>query len=358
MGAVNSSPFNKKFDMNKKFEAYKNKFVIKASENGYSVENINKCLAYAEPLISRDLPVIYNTSHFCSLVGYNKSYIKKAALYSKSFYRSFPIKKKDGGSRIISEPLPSMKEIQDWILQEILYNVKVSRYAKAYIHKRNIKDHVKYHTKSKKILTMDIKDFFGSIKFELVQKMFENIGYSAILSNLLTKLCFLENKLPQGAPTSPYISNIILNGFDDAMSIYCRENDIKYTRYADDLAFSGEIKTTELVKKVRQELNKLGLKIKGTKTKLMKQNHQQIISGIIVNQIPQVPKKERNDIRNIMFYIKKFGIQSHLEKTNQNKNNYLEHLLGKINYILSLNSADKEFIEYKQILKGLKNASR
>jgi RNA-directed DNA polymerase len=85
--------------MNTKFEAYKNKFEIKATENGYSVENINKCLAYAETLINRDLPVIYSTSHFCSLVGYNKSYIKKAALYSKSFYRSFPIKKKDGGSR-------------------------------------------------------------------------------------------------------------------------------------------------------------------------------------------------------------------------------------------------------------------
>lgn len=342
--------------MNKKFEVYRNKFEIKATENGYSVENINKCLAYAECLINRDLPVIYNTSHFCSLVGYNKNYIKKAALYSKSFYRSFSIKKKDGDSRMISEPLPSMKEIQNWILQEILYKVKVSRYAKAYIHKRSIKDHVKYHTKSKKILTMDIEDFFGSIKFELVQKMFEDIGYSEIISNLLTKLCFLDNKLPQGSPTSPYISNIILNGFDDAMSTYCRENDIKYTRYSDDLAFSGEIKIAELVKKVRQELNKLGLKIKGTKTKLMNQNHQQIISGIVVNQITQVPKNERNDIRNIMFYIKKYGLQSHVERTNQNKNNYLEHLLGKVNYILSLNSTDKEFIAYKQTLKDLKKS--
>lgn len=337
------------------FEVYKKKFSEKATENGYSAENITRCLDYAQPLITKGLPVIYNTSHLSALVGYNTSYIKKAAKYPKSYYRQFSIIKKDGTPRIVSEPLPSLKEIQIWILNEILYQNKVSRYAKAYIHKRGIKDHVKYHTKSSKVLTMDIKKFFDSIEFELVEKLFIKMGYSSNISNLLTKLCYLDKSLPQGAPTSPYITNILLLEFDERVSEYCRERKIKYTRYSDDLAFSGSIKKIALIKFIKQELSRLKLKINNSKTRLMRQNQQQIISGLIVNEKIQVPKAERNKIRNQMFYIKKFGLESHMEKTLQTKQNYIKHLIGKINYILSMNAEDKEFIDYKKYLYSIKN---
>lgn len=336
--------------MNKKFEAYKIKFSAKAVENGYSSENIQLCLDYAEPLFEKDLPVIYNTSHLSYLVGYNKTYLKKAARYPKSYYRQFPVIKKDGTSRIVSEPLPSLKEIQTWILNEILYKNKVSRYAKAYINKRGIKDHVKFHSDSPVVLTMDIKKIFDSIEFDLVEQLFLKMGYSSNISNLLAKLCYLKDSLPQGAPTSPYITNIILYDFDEKISDYCRLEKIKYTRYADDLAFSGDFHRNNLIMYVKKELRKLGLMTNNKKTKIMRQNQQQIISGLIVNQKVQVPKSNRNKIRNEMFYIMKFGIKSHMEKTNQIKTNYVKHLIGKVNYILSINPDDKEFQGYKKTL--------
>lgn len=338
--------------MNNNFKNYSKLFTEKALNNGYSQDNIQKCLDYAEPIMAKGFPIIYNTSHISSLVGYNKNYLKRAVFFPSYFYRDFTILKKNGEPRVLSEPLPSLKEIQNWILTDILYKHKVSRYAKGYIPNRSIKDHVRYHTNEKKVLTLDIKKFFNSISFELVENIFLEIGYSNIVSNLLAKLCFFKKELPQGAPTSPFISNIILINFDDSISKYCTENKIKFTRYADDLAFSGNIQKTALIKVVRDELRKVGLLLNNDKINLMKHNQPQIVSGIIVNKKAQVPKIKRNQIRNEMFYIKKFGMVSHMDKTKQTKSKetYFKHLIGKINYILMINPKDVEFIEYKQYL--------
>ncbi len=336
--------------MEEKFEKYQRAFKTKAIQNGYSEDNVNKCLHYAKPLIEKGLPVIYNTTHLSLLVGYKVNYLKRAVFFTKYFYRSFGIKKANGSIRTLSEPLPSLKEIQLWILTEVLYKNKVSKYAKGYVPKRGIKDHLKYHTKEPKVLTLDIKKFFDSVKMEHIENLFLEMGYSQNISNLLTKLCYLNNSLPQGAPTSPYLTNILLYNFDETISKYCRENNLKYTRYADDLAFSGDIKKIALIKLVKSELRKLDLKLNNDKIKLMLPYQKQVISGVTVNDKIQVSKKKRNSIRNEMFYIKKFDLENHMEKTGQNKSNYFLHLMGRINYILLINPKDKEFIDYKKYL--------
>lgn len=145
-----------------------------------------------------------------------------------------------------------------------------------------------------------------------------------------------------------------MKNFDDVVSNYCLENKIKYTRYADDLAFSGNLNANEVEKLVKSELAKIGLELNDKKRKLMTPNQPQIISGIIVNKKAQLPKKVRNSLRNEMYYIKKFGLENHIKHTKQNKSNYLVHLLGRINYVLQINPRDEEFIEYKKHLYKLK----
>lgn len=335
-------------------EIYSKRFSERAIESGFSESYIDKCLGYAIPLIERGFPVIYNINHLSVLVGYNVSYIKRAIKFSDFFYRKFTIEKRNGRKRILFEPLPSLKEIQLWILEEILYKKKPSRYAKGYVPKRSIREHTIYHTDSINVLTLDITDFFKSINFELVEVIFHEMGYSKLVANMLTKLCFKEKELPQGAPTSPYISNLILNNFDQKISEYCIPKNIKYTRYADDLAFSGELNDSEIEVLVNTELKKLGLSLNKDKKKLMRPNDPQLISGIIVNKKAQVPKRVRNTLRNEMYHIMTFGLASHMEKTNQKKPNYLNHLLGKINYVLQINPRDKEFIEYREHIHSLK----
>jgi len=132
------------------FEQYKTEFTVEAGKSGYSEQNIILCLQYAEKLYSYGVPVIYNTSHLSGLVGYKKNYLKKAVLFTPYFYRKFYIYKKNGKKRTISEPLPSLKEIQNWILLNILYNVEVSRFAKAYIRKSNIRQNLVFHKGQKR----------------------------------------------------------------------------------------------------------------------------------------------------------------------------------------------------------------
>lgn len=337
-----------------KFEQYKQEFEVKASQSGYSAENIIRCLNYAKPLIDKGFPVIYNTSHLSVLVGYRKDYIKRAVVYTPYFYRDFEIKKKNGKMRKISEPLPSLKEIQDWILVNILEVEKVSPFAKAYRKKVGLIENVKFHKNQPKVLTLDLKDFFPSIKRENVEAIFRSFGYSVLISNLLSKLCTRDGCLPQGAPTSPYLSNIFFKSADDLIIKYCLNNDIRYTRYADDLSFLGNFDEKQLIELVENTVRLMGLSLHPDKVKIMKPNERQTVTGIVVNEKPQVVFHKRNKLRQEMHYIIKFGIQSHMQRQNIKYRNYIEHLLGKINFILQLNPQDNEFQKYKAYLIDLK----
>lgn len=336
------------------FEQYKKEFGLKASNLGYTAENIQRCLNYAKPLIEKGFPVIYNTSHLSVLVGYKKDYLKRAVVYTPYFYRDFEIKKKNGKMRKISEPLPSLKEIQDWILVNILEVEKVSPFAKAYRKKVSLIENVKFHKNQPKVLTLDIKDFFPSIKTENVESIFRSFGYSTLISNLLSKLCTRDGYLPQGAPTSPYLSNLFFKSADDIIIKYCLGNDIRYTRYADDLSFSGSFEENELIELVKNTVEAMNLSLHPNKIKVMKPNDRQTVTGIVVNEKPQVVFHKRNKLRQEMHYIIKFGIHDHMERKKIKYKNYIEHLLGRINFVLQLNPQDTEFQKYKEHLVGLK----
>jgi RNA-directed DNA polymerase len=336
------------------FTHYKDAFIQEASKNGYSEHNIQRCLDYASVLFSHDVPVIYNTTHLSTLVGYNKKYLKKASLYPKYFYRDFEITKKNGSKRPISEPLPSLKEIQIWILRNILYKVPVSPFAKAYKPNSGLIENLKFHKKQPKVFTLDLENFFPSISIKSIEKVFFELGYSRMISKLLAKLCTRDQTLPQGAPTSPSLSNLIFKDADVLISDFCKERKIRYTRYADDLSFSGDFDEKELLEKVTEIVENLDLRINIAKTKLMTPNMRQTVTGIVVNEKPQVAFHKRNELRQAMHYIKKFGIDEHREYKEIDQKNYLEHILGKVNFVLQINPRDLEFIGYKAILIDLK----
>lgn len=336
------------------FLEYSEKFADKANTAGYSAEVIKRCLSYAKPLLESGLPIIYNPSHLASLTGYNTTYLKRAATHTSYFYRVFRIKKKNEEFRTISEPLPSLKEIQHWLLRELLYNVEASKYSKAYVPNTTIKQNLVFHRRMPLVLKLDITNFFGSIKRSDVTLLFHRLGYSRTLSNLLSKLCCLEDQLPQGAPTSPYLSNLYLKQFDEIVGAYCFDRKIRYTRYADDLTFSGSFDSTEIVDLVSNELKKLKLYLNDAKTTLMKSTDRQVVTGVVVNEKLQLERGKRKDLRQTIYYIKLFGLKNHMERIGVIHDNYLEHLLGKVNFILFLNHEDKEFQGYYSFLKELK----
>ena len=244
--------------------------------------------------------------------------------------------------------------MQKNILRIILSEEKVSKYAKAYCPGRRIRDNAFAHVGAETILELDIKDFFENITYVMVyQCVFSGEYYPPAVRTLLTQLCCYRDYLPQGAPTSPMISNLVMFSFDQYMGKWCEEREICYTRYCDDMTFSGKFDVREVKQKVRSYLQVLGFELNLKKTK---QYNRQSVTGIVVNEKAQVSKTYRRDVRQAVYYCGKYGVQEHLQRTGaqmwlqKGEERYLQHLMGKVNYILQVNPEDCTFQEVRKNL--------
>lgn len=290
----------------------------------------------------------------------DKKYIKTLYALSNNIeknYRIYKIKKRNGKYRTIYEPNSLLKHIQKQILNNILNNKAISIYAKGYHKGLSLKDNAIPHINKDIILKLDIKNFFENISFiDIYNSCFPIEYFPKSVGMLLTALCTYEGHLTQGSPTSAYISNLVMKEFDQELGMWCEDNNISYTRYSDDMTFSGRFIPKEIIIKVRKMLYKLGLELNENKIHVVYRNRCQVVTGLVVNEKVQVSNKYRSNIRKEIYYIKKYGLESHLNKCNINidKIKYIDMLYGKINYVLQINEYDKEFIEYRNYIFSFK----
>lgn len=273
--------------------------------------------------------------------------------HPEKYYTLKYINKKDGNKRELLVPNKTLKNIQRNILKKALYGLSISEYVTSYQKRKTLIDNAKPHINQKIILKLDIKDFFHNIDFENLYNALPNYIFPPSIKVLLIKLCTYEDYLPQGSPTSPFLSNLVLKNFDDYIGKYCKERNIQYTRYCDDLTFSGDFDTKNLKNKVRAFLEMLGFNLNEKKTRIITRSQRQIVTGIVVNEKINTPVSYRKKIRQEMYYIDKYGIDSHCKKINQEKKKYLESLRGRINYCLSINPNREEFKSYEKKLKNI-----
>ncbi|HQN32304.1 MAG TPA: retron St85 family RNA-directed DNA polymerase [Sedimentisphaerales bacterium] len=158
--------------------------------------------------------------------------------YAGHYYLEYPIPKAGGGARIIRAPGKRLKAIQAWVLRNILDKLTPSPYATAFRKGMNLTNNVTPHQSSSYFLCLDIEDFFPSIKVWRVSQIFKLVGYSSRAARTLANLCTCRGELPQGAVTSPAISNIAAGRLDRRLGVACARRNIVYTRYADDMTFS------------------------------------------------------------------------------------------------------------------------
>lgn len=339
------------------YTSYEKAFIVEAKKQNKSDEYIQKCLTYAKNLTDKHLPVIYDEQHFCLLVGMRLDFLLSISNGQRYFYRYFTIPKSNGKLRRIAEPLPMLKEVQYYILHNILLKVPCSIYAKAYKAGASLKGNAKFHRKQPVLVKLDIKDYFPSLHEARVYQLFHNsFGYSRSLSMLLTKLCTLNKGLPQGAPTSPYLSNLLTTDMDDAIYQFCASNGkLRYTRYADDISISGKMNPSYVISEVSKIVATNNLRINKDKITVVRQHDRQTVTGVVVNEKLQAPKDYRKLIRLEMHYCQKYGIDSHLQRRNETVEKidvikYCQSMLGKINYCLQLNGKDVEMQKYRDYM--------
>lgn len=275
--------------------------------------------------------------------------------HAEKHYEQVQIPKKGGGSRTLFVPDNLLKKVQKNILRHILDGRSLPYSASAYHKGASTVSGAAVHTAKPLVLKLDIEDFFGSITFPMVLKSaFPSQYFPPSVGVLLTSLCCRRDCLPQGAPTSPAISNLVMRPFDEYMECWCGERGITYTRYCDDMTFSGDFDPEPVKRKVYGYLRAMGFEPNKKKTRALCQGKRQVVTGIVVNQKTQVPLHYRRALRQELYYCRKFGVEEHLKRTGalqeypdgQDKNiRYLLSLLGKVHYVLSANPEDSWFLE-------------
>ena len=285
--------------------------------------------------------------------------IRAGTLYAVSnnlgkHYRKVKLPKKSGGFRNLSVPDAVLKAIQKQIAEVLLIHMPVSRYAKAYRFGSSTLRNAKHHVGKQVVLKLDIHHFFDSIRYATVKdKVFPAEIYAEPLRILLTMLCYYKDALPQGAPSSPAITNIILYEFDEMVGLWCRDRGIAYTRYCDDMTFSGGFDPAEVIRFVRAELKKMGFLLNEQKTRIQRPGQQQTVTGIVVNEKLSIPADYRRKLRQELYYCRKFGIREHLQKIGLeiSEDAYRMQLLGRVNYVLRLHSDDGALLEARKWLQ-------
>lgn len=268
--------------------------------------------------------------------------------HTEEHYQKIQIPKRNGAWRTLYVPDSLLKYVQKQILHRVLARLPVSYCASAYKKGCSLKENAAPHTGKSIVLKLDILDFFGNITYiSVYQHAFPGELFPPPVRTLLAHLCCYRDFLPQGAPTSPYISNLVLFPFDRYMERWCKNQNITYTRYCDDLTFSGSFEPEAVIRKVSSFLLRMGFEINPKKMKICPQGQRQIITGIVVNEKTQVPKTYRRNLRQEIYYIEKFGLSEHLAHIHLDltPEKYLEHLKGKLRYVLQINPQDREFQE-------------
>lgn len=242
-------------------------------------------------------------------------------------YKTHYIPKKDGSSRKISVPIDDLKRIQQLLLPFFTLLVKPSDQAMAFIEKRSILTNAQKHKKKKFVYNIDLEDFFHSIKHEKVAAYFSQILKSENAGKIIADFCtapisaskikntnsYIEWGLPQGAPTSPFISNIVCLNLDAKLDSLAKRFKVTYTRYADDITFSSNNNIyyfqNDFIRELKLILKQDGFKIKPAKTRLQKNGYRKEVTGLVVSHKVNVPKRFIKNLRMALYFWERYGFE-------------------------------------------------
>ena len=257
-------------------------------------------------------------------------------------YHPVVVPKKSGGRRKLLVPDALLRTIQRNLLHHVLEEFQISEFACAYKKGTSIVDNARPHVGAKLVLKLDIQDFFDQITWILVyQNAFPGTHFPPAIRKMLTEFCCVRDRLPQGAPTSPTVSNLVMRPFDVHMGEWCREREIRYTRYCDDLTFSGAFEPKEVIRKVRGFLQVYGFELNRKKTRVLGRGNAQSVTGIVVNEKVQVSRAYRRKLRQEVYLFDRYGIKTAEGPKNDERERM--RLLGKMRYVLSVNPEDVWF---------------
>ncbi len=285
-------------------------------------------------LTKQGLPILRNAEEVARAAGVSipelrfLSYARTTARLSH--YRRFQIPKKAGGTRKISAPMPRLKRLQRWLLEAVLSKVAVHEAAHGFREGRSIVSNARPHVGSRVVVNLDLENFFPTIALPRIRGMFRSLGYGDFAATVLALIASEPDtysveldgrvfevaqgprRLPQGAPTSPAVTNVLCRRLDRRLHLASKKLGFTYSRYADDLTFSSkeveaEKRTGQLLKQVTFIVKEEGFVPHPKKTRVLRRGRQQEVTGLVVNDKLSVERTTLRKFRALLHTIGKNG---------------------------------------------------
>jgi retron-type reverse transcriptase len=292
--------------------------------------------ANIEKLRAANLPVLATPADVANALGLTIPRLRWLAFHSDAamltHYVRFTVPKKSGGTRELCAPHRSLAAAQRWIFENILQRLPTHPAAHGFVKGRSIKSNAEPHVGRHVVVNADLKDFFPTITVHRVRGALEYLGYSPAAATILALLCTESPRrtveyagnvfhvatgpraLPQGACTSPALSNLIARRFDSRMAGIAAKLGWQYTRYADDVSFSAAA-DAEPEKRIGYQLARIrhiaqdeGFAVNEKKTRVLRRSTAMAVTGIVVNERPGVNRRARRRLRAILHNAKKTGL--------------------------------------------------
>ncbi|QJB31071.1 RNA-directed DNA polymerase [Chitinophaga oryzae] len=295
---------------------------------------LNKVTPDEAQLAKFGLPVFKDATALAAAMGVTLGKLRFLAfnrqVANTSHYQRFEIPKKSGGTRVISAPMPQLKAAQHWILENILYKINNSAAAHGFVPGKSIVTNAVPHVGQDIVINIDLRDFFPSVPYKRVKGLFCKLGYAEQVATILGLLCtepevdeiLLDNRkyyvakterhLPQGAPTSPALTNLICFKLDRRFEGLAAKYGYAYTRYADDMTFSAKgdaaDKAGQVLWAVKQVVKEEGFTIHPDKLKVMRRGDKREVTGIVVNEKISLDRETLRKFRALLHQISKTGL--------------------------------------------------
>jgi hypothetical protein len=289
---------------------------------------------YSKPYLE-----IRTLKHLSYRLGISIRELEDVAASIDECYKMRKRRKKDGEFRILSVPIQQLKKIQGRIHQ-LLKEIIISDAAHCGIKTRSNLTNAKKHCGKQTLLNLDFKKFFDNISHHRVYHMFlHDMKCSPEVARLLTRLSTFNSGVPQGGRMSTDIANLVSGPLDRRLSGLAQKYNITYTRYCDDLSFSGQIIPVSFVKKVKEIIFQCGFKLKKEKEVICKKDRPQIVTGLLVNgESPRVPRSVRKKFKSEIYIFEKY--EAHTLTKNLYKRRVLQ-IEGKKAYLRYIEESTK-----------------
>lgn len=315
---------------------------------------------------SRLFPLL-TLKHLSVETGVSYGFLRKSVAREAGRYRHFYLRKKVPGRtnvRMISVPEPRIHACQKWISENILSFGKPHPDSYAYHPNSNPVFAAQVHTEAKWLIKVDIQDFFHAISEHQVYRVFRSLGYSRLLAFEMARLCTMPCErresdtasdrylgstiqqyhsphvgiLPQGAPSSPMLSNLVMRGLDTMLAQLARDNGMRFTRYADDIVFScSDARNWKSINRVKRSILKIlndgGFRPNLRKTAIRGPGMRKIVLGILVDgKTPRLSREYKDNLRLHLHYLthKDFGPASHASARKTSISRIYHHVFGLI----------------------------